>query len=95
MNAENNARFALLKAEAPTNLEARELESILNDELQKASVSTIDYTTPMPIIAEMRAVWDAIRPELEAVINGDATPADAAAGMQERAIEGIEIIHGE
>ncbi|MEA3422948.1 MAG: hypothetical protein U9Q80_03960, partial [Bacillota bacterium] len=95
LNAENDAKFALLKAEAPTNLDARELESIKNDELQKAAVETINFTTPMPIIAEMRAIWDSIRPELEAVISGDTTPEAAAKAMQERAIDGIEIIKGE
>jgi len=95
LNADNNAKTALQKAEAPTNLKARELDIVKNDELQKASVSTIDYTTPMPIIPEMRAVWDAIRPELEAVIAGDKSPEDAAKAMQERAVDGIKTIHGE
>ena len=64
-------------------IEARELESIKNDELQKAAVDTINFTTPMPIIAEMRAIWDSIRPELEAVISGDTTPEAAAKAIND------------
>ncbi|BEP27868.1 maltose ABC transporter substrate-binding protein [Helicovermis profundi] len=95
LSSENDAKIALQKAEAPTNLKARELDSVKNDELQKSSLATIDYTTPMPIIPEMRAIWDAIRPELEAVISGDTTPKDAAKEMQKKAIDGINTIKGE
>lgn len=38
---------------------------------------------PMPTVPEMRAAWDAIRPNQEAVMAGKATPADAAKAMQE------------
>ena len=59
------------------------------------SIETIKYTVPMPVVPEMRAIWDAMRPNLEAVLNGKMTPEDAAKKMQKDAVEGIKIIKGE
>ena len=95
LSAENNAKFALANSQAPAVLAAWDLPEIKNDELQQASVATIQHTTPMPIVAEMRAVWDAMRPELEAVLYQDKAPADAAKDMQQRAVEGVATIRGE
>ena len=39
----------------------------------------------MPIVPEMRAIWDAMRPFYQSVMNGELEPAEAAAAMQERA----------
>ena len=38
----------------------------------------------------MRAVWDAIRPQFNAVLAGTTTPEDAAAAMQASALAAIE-----
>jgi len=95
MSAENNGKYALIASEAPAVMAARELDEVKNDELQKASIATIEYTTPMPTVPQMRAIWDAMRPELEAVINGLATPEEAAANMQKSAEEGIATILNE
>lgn len=92
MSPENNARYALIASEAPAVMAAREIDEVKNDELQQASIATIEYTVPMPTVPEMRAIWDAMRPELEAVINGSVTPAEAAKNMQKRAEEGISTI---
>ncbi len=93
--AENNAKFALANSQAPTVVAATELPEIMEDELQQVAVATIEYTVPMPIVAEMRAIWDAIKPELAAVLYEDKDPAEAAADMQELAEEGIMTIRGE
>jgi maltose-binding protein MalE len=95
LSPENNAKYAKAQSQAPAVLAARELPEIKNDALQRASIATIEKTTPMPIVAEMRAIWDAMRPTLEAVINGSLTPAEAAAKMQEDAEYGIRTIRGE
>ena len=47
----------------------------------------------MPIVPEMRAVWDAMRPSYQSVMNGELEPAAAAAAMQARASESIEVMH--
>lgn len=93
--AENNAQFALANSQSPTNLEAMELDEIASSEILLASALTIQYTVPMPIVAEMRGVWDAIRPELEAVLYEGKDAAEAAPAMQTRAEENIATIRAE
>lgn len=95
MKPENNAKYALAQAQAPAVTAARDLPEVKNDELMQSSIATIEKTTPMPIVAEMRAIWDAMRPNLEAVINGNMTPEEAAKKMQEDAENGIKTIKGE
>ncbi len=94
-SAENNAKAALANSQAPTVLAARELDVIKNDPLQQVAIETIGATTGMPIVAEMRGIWDAMRPELEAVLYADKDPAEAAAAMQESAEQFISEIRGE
>lgn len=65
------------------------------DEVVKGSMDQLAYGTPMPTIPEMRAVWDAIRPNLEGVLNGSKTPEAAAAAMQKEASEKIKTMKGE
>jgi len=63
--------------------------AITSDPLLKGSVSQMEVGTPMPTVLEMRAVWDAINPELSAVMAGSETPVEAAKKMQEAAVNGI------
>jgi len=93
--AENNAAISLAQAQAPAITAAREVQSVKDDELMQVSIATIDKTVPMYIVPEMRAVWDAMRPNLEAVINGQMTAEEAAAKMQADAEQGIRTIQGE
>ncbi|MGL5989568.1 extracellular solute-binding protein [Cetobacterium sp.] len=92
---EVNAEIALNQSQAPGIEAARNLASVKNDKLMQNSIETINYTVPMPVVPEMRAIWDAMRPNLEAVINGKMTPEEAAKKMQKDAIDGIKIIKGE
>ena len=41
----------------------------------------------------MRAVWDAMKPEMNAVLANSETPAAAAAKMQQAAVTGIQNMH--
>ena len=63
--------------------------AIANDEVLKNSAAQMAYGTPMPTVLEMRAVWDAINPELSAVMAGTQDPSVAAANMQQAAEAGI------
>ena len=56
----------------------------------KTEISTMDgLGRRMPIVPEMRAIWDVMRPALQNVMNGETTPAEAAQAMQEDAIRKI------
>jgi maltose-binding protein MalE len=74
----------------PADLEARASPEVAVNPLQAASLDQIEKGRLMPIVPEMRAVWDAMRPEYQGVMNGEITAGEAARAMQERAVRAIE-----
>ena len=50
-------------------------------------------TRLMPVATELRGVWDAMRPQYQAVLGGSTTPDAAAAAMQHDALEKIALMH--
>ena len=48
----------------------------------KASADQMSVGKPMPVVPEMRAIWDAMRPHYQAVLNGSLTPKEATEKMQ-------------
>jgi len=65
-------------------------EDISANVLLKSSADQMVVGTPMPTVLEMRAVWDAMKPEMAAVLSGAKTPQAAAAAMQNAALAGIK-----
>jgi maltose-binding protein MalE len=49
----------------------------------------------MPVVPEMRAIWDVMRPEFQAVLGGAKAPGEAAASMQENALTKIAEMRGD
>lgn len=62
---------------------------VAKDPILKGSSDQMVVGRPMPTVPEMRAAWDAMRPNLEAVMADKATPAAAAKAMQEAAEKAI------
>jgi arabinogalactan oligomer/maltooligosaccharide transport system substrate-binding protein len=65
-------------------------EDITSNTLLKNSADQMVVGTPMPTVLEMRAAWDAMKPEMAAVLSGSKTPQAAAAAMQSAAVSGIK-----
>jgi arabinogalactan oligomer/maltooligosaccharide transport system substrate-binding protein len=65
-------------------------EEITANALLKGSADQMVVGTPMPTVLEMRAVWDAIKPEMAAVFSGTKTAEAAAKDMQSAAVLGIK-----
>jgi arabinogalactan oligomer/maltooligosaccharide transport system substrate-binding protein len=65
---------------------------ITEDPILKGSADQMVVGTPMPTVIEMRANWDAMKPEMIAVLSGTETPEDAAARMQAAAENGIKAL---
>jgi arabinogalactan oligomer/maltooligosaccharide transport system substrate-binding protein len=65
-------------------------EDLTSNTLLKNSADQMVVGTPMPTVLEMRAVWDAMKPEMAAVLAGAKTPQAAAAAMQSAAVAGIK-----
>lgn len=64
------------------------------DAVLAPSMEQVRRGRPMPIVVEMRAVWDAMRPSFQNVMNGEATPEDAARAMQQLAVRKIAEMRG-
>ncbi|MEN8006539.1 MAG: extracellular solute-binding protein [Candidatus Krumholzibacteriota bacterium] len=74
----------------PGDRAAGQVEEIQNDPFLLASREQIAKGRVMPIVPEMRAVWDAMRPSYQSVMNGELSPEDAARAMQIKATTEIE-----
>jgi len=63
--------------------------ALTNDPIMSGSMRQLEVGRPMPTVPEMRPTWDAMRPEMQAVMAGKITPAQAAKNMQKAAEQGI------
>ncbi len=66
----------------PSNIEVAKDPSISSDPILAGSMAALSVGRGQPAAAEMRCAWDAWRPNLEGVMAGTTTPADAAAAAQ-------------
>jgi arabinogalactan oligomer / maltooligosaccharide transport system permease protein len=73
----------------PTRKALYEYPQIKNNEILKNSQLQIDRGKAMPVVPELRAVWDAMRPNYQAVLNGVKKPEQAARDMQDLALKKI------
>jgi len=83
------ARFATELAILPSVRAAYDLPGIKNDALLQASLEQWKVGRRMPVVPEMRAIWDAMRPQMQSVMNGSKSPEDAARDMQKDALDKI------
>jgi len=74
-------QFDVLKR-LPSLKEAIADPKICEDPIMAASADQMSVGKPMPVVPEMRACWDAIRPQLELIMANKTTPEEAAAAMQ-------------
>lgn len=66
--------------------------AFLSDPLISGQKAQLEKAVPMPIIVQMRAVWDAVKPVQHGLFTGKIKPEDAPVQMQRRAEEGIEAL---
>ena len=74
----------------PGDRAAGMVPEIQNDPTLIISRRQIEKGRLGPIVPEMRAVWDAMRPSYQSVMNGALSPEDAARAMQDKAVTMIE-----
>ncbi len=87
------ARFATELGILPSVKEAYDLPEIKNDAILQASLEQWKVGRRMPVVPEMRAIWDAMRPNMQSVMNGSKSPGDAARDMQKDALDKIEAMN--
>ena len=69
----------------PSHKEARQNPIFTTDEILIASLNQLEVGRPMPVDPAMRAIWDAMRPAYQMVLNGTLSPEEAAEKMQKDA----------
>ncbi|TDO73360.1 carbohydrate ABC transporter substrate-binding protein (CUT1 family) [Halanaerobium saccharolyticum] len=74
----------------PSNKQAYGLPQIQNDPIMRGSARQLRLGRPMPIVPEMRGIWDAIRPALQSVMSDDLAPEAAAEQIQKQAEKNIK-----
>ncbi len=82
VSAESQLAFTEVLNTIPTHLDAAADSAVTANVILAMSRSQAEVGRPMPVVPEMRAVWDAMRPAYQSVLNGEFTPARAAAKMQ-------------
>jgi arabinogalactan oligomer/maltooligosaccharide transport system substrate-binding protein len=74
----------------PALKKALDDEYVKSDPILQGSAAQMALGTPMPSVIEMRANWDAMKPEMNAVFAGTKSAADAAKAMQDAAVAAIK-----
>ncbi len=78
----------------PSRKEIYDDRELFENPVLRGSMKQAEYGKPMPLIPEMRAIWDAIRPFYQSVMGGRMKPEKAAREMQEKADEKIAEMKG-
>jgi maltose-binding protein MalE len=73
----------------PSDKSAWANPSIQGDPTLRESQRAYELGRRMPVVPEMRVLWDVMRPGMQKVMNGTQTPAAAAAEMQANAVREI------
>jgi arabinogalactan oligomer / maltooligosaccharide transport system permease protein len=63
------------------------------DPLLLASVPILEKGSPLPVVPEIRAVWDALRGPYQSLLGGSLSPAEAAALAQAQAVAQIRAMN--
>jgi arabinogalactan oligomer/maltooligosaccharide transport system substrate-binding protein len=66
----------------PALVAALEDPLIASDPVLKGSFDQLQVSIPVPTVSEMRCNWNAMRPEMRAVLADNKAPEQAAADMQ-------------
>jgi maltose-binding protein MalE len=90
MEPENQLETAKVLNTMVTRISLYDDPFIKSDEILVNSRLQIERGKPMPVVPELRAIWDAMRPSYQAVLGGAKTAKEAARDMQELALRKIK-----
>jgi len=88
-STENQLESARKIKMMPARKAAAEAIGSIGDPFLESSLAQLRLGRRMPVVPEMRAIWDSMRPAFQNVLNGETTPEAAAAQMQKAAVESI------
>ena len=78
-------RFAATGANIPSRREALRNPIVTNNKMIRDSLDQLQVAKMMPVVTELRWIWDAMRPSYQGIFTGLTTPKKAAKEMQELA----------
>ena len=82
--------FTEATASIPSRKEAFRSSIVRDNALLQQSIYQLMVGKTMPVVTELRWIWDAMRPSYQAIFTGEKTPQQAAASMQRLALKLIE-----
>lgn len=74
----------------PTRVDLMADSTLNADPLYQAATDQLKVGQPMPVITELRWIWDGMRPAYQGIFTGDFTPEQAAERMQKDALQLIK-----
>jgi arabinogalactan oligomer/maltooligosaccharide transport system substrate-binding protein len=89
-NLDNQLDMVETLSRLPALAEALESDIISSDPILNGSAAQMRNGTPMPVVVEMRCNWDAMKPEMNAVMADQKSPEDAVMAMQQAAMSCVE-----
>lgn len=93
VSPEVQMRFAEKVGTLPSLLELRSKPQIANHPLLSQSGEIMSHAQPMPLVPEIRAVWDVLRRYYQAVLGGSVEPREAARLAQTEAEKQIAVMN--
>jgi maltose-binding protein MalE len=77
----------------PSRIDVEQWPAIVADPTVQASLDQLRKGRLMPVVPEMRVIWDVMRPAFQQVLSGDLDVDTAARRMQTQAVRKIEELH--
>ena len=90
MSPENQIESTKELYTVPTHRKVQGDQFLRDNPILRNSQIQIDHGRPMPVVPELRAIWDAMRPSYQAVLAGTKSAEQAARDMQAMALRRIE-----
>ena len=84
-SSESQLIFSKALKTIPSRIDVQRHPDILSDPVIAVSIAQAQFGRAMPLVPEMRAIWDAMRPAYQSVLGGNLTAEKAAAFQQELA----------
>lgn len=87
---QNELEYTKISATIPSRKEANKNPLVTENDLLQKSIDQMQVGKLMPVVSELRWIWDAMRPSYQAIFTGSKTAEQAAEDMQKLAVKLIK-----
>jgi arabinogalactan oligomer/maltooligosaccharide transport system substrate-binding protein len=84
-SSEIELEFTRAMGTIPSRTDAFQDSLVTQNEIIRSSIDQMEVGTLMPVVTELRWIWDAMRPSYQSIFTGQVSPVQAAKQMQELA----------